>query len=235
MRDLTAETFGQEIGAEFTEFTGRVFKDFDEEVHVRDFDFNPDWPTFGACDYGFTNPFVWLVIQVNPVDGTTYVVDEMYERGMTIDEAASEILGRGLRPDRMREFFPDPASPGDTRALEKKLRLTGRDKTGGELTNRLRIIRSALKVRNLHLEEGHPQRLPRLLINRRCTNTIREMNDYRYPKTLQEAEKSDKNPKENPMKKDDHTPEALGRFFVGYFGMPSAEERVIVRSGEWGR
>lgn len=64
-RDLTEETFNQEIAAKFSEFVGRVFKDFDEETHVRHLTYNPALPTFAACDYGFTNPFVWLLIQVD--------------------------------------------------------------------------------------------------------------------------------------------------------------------------
>ena len=43
--DLTEEAFNQEIGALFTEFVGRVFKDFDEEIHVGDLPFDPRWKT----------------------------------------------------------------------------------------------------------------------------------------------------------------------------------------------
>ena len=39
--DLTEEAFNQEIAADFTEFVGRVFKGFDEEVHVGDFTYDP--------------------------------------------------------------------------------------------------------------------------------------------------------------------------------------------------
>lgn len=212
-RDLSTETFNQEIAALFTDFAGRVFKDFDEEVHVRDFSYNPAWPAYGACDYGFTNPFVWLLIQVDPW-GSVYVVDEMYERGLTIDEAAIEISARGLRPSAMRTFYPDPASPGDSRLLEQKLKLQSQRGTGGEIAIRLRIIRAALKERNTHLPFGHVDRTPRLFINRRCTHAIQEMNDYRYPEHKSEV----KDAPEAPLKKDDHVPEALGRFMVGMFG-----------------
>ena len=75
---------------------------------------------YAACDYGFTNPFVWLLIQVDPW-GAVYIIDEMYERGLTIDDAVQQIIARGLRPAALREFFPDPASPGDSRILEEKL------------------------------------------------------------------------------------------------------------------
>jgi hypothetical protein len=218
--DLSTETFNQEIAAKFTEFAGRVFKDFDEEMHVRDLRYNPEWPLFAACDYGFTNPFVWLLIQVD-FHGNVYVIDEMYESGLTIDEVAMELQERQLAPQSVRTFYPDPASPGDTKALENYLKINASGGTGGELRPRLRLIRAALKPRNAWLEDGHPEKLPRLLVARKCLNTIREMNDYRYPKSAQEAAESGKEVPEAPMKKDDHCPEALGRFFIGYFGEPA--------------
>jgi len=49
---------------------------------------------------------------------------------------------------------------------------------------------------------------------------IREMNVYRYPKSAEEAAESGQNIPEAPLKKDDHTPEALGRLMAGMFGSP---------------
>lgn len=219
LRDLTKETFNQEIAALFTEFAGRVFKEFDEEVHVRDLEFDPNMQTFAASDYGFTNPFVWLLVQMDSL-GTLYIIDEIYEPGLTIDEAGRLIQERDLNPTALHEFFPDPASPGDTKALEKMLKIRGRRGTGGDLDARLRMIRAALKVRHPELPEDHPERKPKLFINRRCTNTIREFNDYRYPKSSDESKMNPTNSPEKPLKKDDHTPEALGRLFAGMFSVP---------------
>ncbi len=219
VRDLTKETFNQEIAALFTEFAGRVFKDFDEETHVRDLQYDPSLPIYAASDYGFTNPFVWLLVQVDQL-GTVYVLDEIYEAGLTIDEAARLIVERDMNPSALHEFYPDPASPGDTRALEKALRIKGRRGTGGDLDTRLRMIRAALKTRHLELPDGHPDRIPKLFINRKCTNTIREFNDYRYPKTTDESKMNPTNSGEKPLKKDDHTPEALGRLYAGMFSTP---------------
>jgi hypothetical protein len=52
------------------------------------------------------------------------------------------------------------------------------------------------------------------------------MLDYRYPETKAEADKS---PKEQPMDKDDHGPEALGRFMRGYFGGPGTQAKGSAR------
>jgi hypothetical protein len=214
--DITEESFNQEIGADFSEFVGRVFKNFDEEVHVGDFVFDPTWETYGAVDYGFTNPSVWLLIQVGPW-GDVRVLDEMYEPGLTAEEFAKEIKRRGLCPEGLRTFYPDPASPGDTRQLESILKVRSTGGTGGELKPRLDRIRQALKTRPVTLPVDHPDRHPELTIDRRCVNMIREMNDYRYP---EKRSQQDTNHVEAPMKKDDHAPEALGRFYAGKFGTP---------------
>lgn len=217
MIDLPEETFNQEVAALFTEFAGRVFKDFDDEYHVRDLTYEPSWNTFAAVDYGFTNPFVWLLIQESPYDGTVHVLGEVYESGLSIDDAARHIRDRGL--DNVSTFYPDPASPSDTLALERHLRVRATGGTGGELNVRLRYIREALKDMNTHLPDGDPLRHPKLLIDRKCTNTIREMNDYRYPATSSEQKR---NPKDMPLDKDNHCPEALGRFYRGRYGDPAA-------------
>ena len=221
-RDMSQESFNQEIAADFTEFVGRVFKEFDEEVHVKDLVYQPDWKTFAASDYGFTNPFVWLVVQVGPWD-EVHVLDELYMPGLTIPEAAAELRSRGLVPDSMLKFFPDPALPGESKQLAEILKIPASRNTGGELRDRIEMIRRWLKVPadKQYLPADHPERKPKLFINRRCENVIREMNDYRYPKSAEESAALGRNAPEQPLKKDDHTPEALGRFFRGHFGTPA--------------
>lgn len=228
--DLTDDAFNQEIGADFTEFVGRVFKEFDEETHVTDLEFNPRWKTVACTDYGFTNPNVWLLIQIGPW-GEVHVIDEVYERGLTSDEFAYEIVGRNLNPFGLQTFYPDPEDPGATKTLEKILKVSSSGGTGGELYDRLTHIREALRPTPAHLEPGDPERTPTLRINRRCKNLIREMQDYRYPDTKEEAGNSH----EKPLKKDDHTPEALGRFFAGYYGKPQLRGGTRVHKANVGR
>lgn len=222
LNDLTEESFNQEIAADFTEFVGRVFKGFDEETHVTDLKYVPGWQTFAAVDYGFTNPSVWLLIQVDPFGTKVNVVGEIYKAGLTVPEFAREIMNAGLCPQGTLAFYPDPASPGDTRQLSQILKVRHRGGTGGEIRERIDAIRKALLMRNLHAPLDDPLRRPVLMIDRSCTNTIREMLDYRYP---EKRGQQDLNAPENPMKKDDHAPEALGRFFAGHFGTPSKQAR----------
>jgi hypothetical protein len=218
--DMSNELFNQEIAALFTEFVGRVFKDFDEEIHCVDDTEHYGWDNYYCADYGFTNPFAWLKIQIDPHRERVHVVDEYYERGRTTGEACREIRERGLATPALG-FYPDPAEPDRTREIADTLHIRPLSPGSLEIKDRLEWIRRFLKPRNENLTRDHPEWRPKLTINRnRCPNTIREMNDYRYPETAEQASAKGRAAPENPQKKDDHTPEALGRFFSGYFGHP---------------
>jgi len=220
--DLSQELFNQEIKADFNEFVGRVFKDFDENYHVADLKFDPNWKTYACLDYGFTNPFVWLLIQVDPFNKNVRILDEYYERGRTTKEAVNDLQSRSLTPSSIIEFYPDPAEPDRSREIEQLLSIRSAGGTGGLIQDRLEWIRRKLKPAEViaHLDPSHPEWVPQLQINRRCKETIREFNTYRYPKTAEEAALKNQEAPENPLKKDDHTPEALGRFMTGHFGSP---------------
>jgi hypothetical protein len=213
--EMSEEKFNQEIAADFTEFVGRVFKDFDEEVHVRDLKYDPDLPLYLACDYGWTNPFVMLFIQVDVWDNV-YVIAEYRATRKDINDIAAELADVPFISKAIT-LYPDPAAPGDTVILEKKLKVKANTSTGGELKWRLELIRQKLKITNTHLEWQHPERVPKIFFDRKCHGLIYEFNEYRFPDNNSETRPN----KEEPMDKDDHGPEALGRFFRGYYGPPA--------------
>lgn len=233
--EMSIEAFNQEIGADFTEYVGQVFKDYDENYHVGELEFNPNWETYGACDYGFSNPNVWLLIQVGPW-GEINVLREIYMSGLTDEEFADEIRRQQLNPPQLHTFYPDPEDPSATKVLEEKLGIRGMTGTGGELRIRLNLIRVALKRGRTDLRANRDRQLryaledglayseqpdvwrPQLMIDRSCRNLRREMEAYRYPEAKDGNVETSVAKYENPLKKDDHAPEALGRFFKGYFG-----------------
>jgi hypothetical protein len=221
MVGMSQESFNQEIAADFTEYVGRVFKEWDEDIHVKNIAPNPALPYYAAVDYGWTNPFVWLLLQVDGA-GRVYVVGEYYETGKEIDQVADEILARGLCPRGTRAIYPDPASPSDSATLARRLRVPAAGGTGGPIPERIKLIRRALREQPAHLPAGDPERKPHLYVDRSCRHMISEMEAYRYP----DSPASGINAPEIPLAKDNHTPEALGRFYAGYFGLSGNGSRV---------
>lgn len=235
--DLTIPMFQQEVAADFTDFVGKVFKEFNEETHSRFLPYNAGWKTIGAVDYGYRNPNVWLLIQIGPW-GEINIIDELYQENLTPTEFAQEILRRGLCPDTCLEFYPDPASPESTATLETIFLQNGRNcrarpHTGGELQDRLNLIRLALKDRITDTEKSAPQwkehpaqrdkRRPRLMVSTRCPKFIYEAGEYRYPEKKDENVETSVKRFELPLKKDDHTIEALGRALAGMYHSASTQ------------
>lgn len=210
--EMSQQRAEQEIEASFTDYVGAVFKDFDEEIHVGDIKYRRDLPIYGACDFGWTNPFVWLAIQVDVWDNV-YVLGEYRCTGKDINEIA-EALQEWPLAKHCVKLYPDPAEPDDAHVLSGFLHCAVNGDTGGEKKYRLEYIRNALKQVPKHLPDGHPEKHPKLLIDRSCAGLIREMQDYRYPENKSEVRPN----KEEPMDKDDHAPEALGRFYRGHYG-----------------
>ena len=234
-KDMSDEKFQQEIGAEFTEFVGRVFKDYDDEDVPGNFSYNPAWPLYIATDYGFTNPNVFLFIQVDVWDNVV-VLAEYYKNNETTAEAMDSIERDPFLNDLRKKavaLYPDPEDPAASNEIANRWRVPIKGKTGGLLSTRIDLIRRWLKPWPEELEAGHPDKKPRLRFNRKRTpNLMREMQDYHYPENKNEMS----NDRENPVKKDDHTPEALGRFFAGHYGAPQeAERKARVRAGQLAR
>jgi len=209
--DLTEDEFRRQYGGEFILRRGRVMKEWDDEVHIRKIEYNRDWPLYAAVDFGYTNDWVWLWIQEDPMTHNVYVIGEhRFKLRDTEDIARTEILPHVLT---QKLVAIDPAAPDDAAILRRVLGVPTKGNTGGEIKIRLQLIRSALKQRPESLPDGHPEKQAGLLIDPSCHRLIWEMREgYRWPETHNDM----RNNSEIPMDNDNHGPEALGRFFKGH-------------------
>jgi hypothetical protein len=223
-KDISEEAFNQEIGALFTDFVGRVFKRFDSEIHVKDLKYDPSLPLYIATDWGWTNPTVILLIQVNVWDDVFVIGEYRVTEQDTNDVADALLTWKGGLATRAKMMYPDPADPSATRILRKKLNVPSNNKTGGELKYRIEMIRQGLYPIPEHVDEE--DREPKLFFDRSCVGLINEMEEWRYPEKKSEVHAAP----ETPMDKDDHGPEALGRFYKGYFGGPTVEDKSEKRA-----
>lgn len=216
--DLTEDEFDRQYGAKFVERVGRVMKEWDDDAHIKDLQWNPDWPLYAALDFGYTNDWVWLWIQTDPLNNVYVIREERYNLRDTEDIVRREFrdntdIRKQAMMDRLVRIYGPPAEPDDNVQVQRLLKKTVATNTGGEIKARNAMVRSALKLRPEHLPDGHPEKQPQLFIDRTCTRLIWEMREgYRWPENRSET----RNDSENPVNKDDHGPEALGRFYKGH-------------------
>jgi len=211
--DLTDDEFRRQYGAEFVQQHGRVMTEWDDDVHTQSLEYNPDWPLYAAVDFGFTNDWVWLWIQLDPLDNTTRVIGEHRFRLRDTEDIARVEFKHHPLTQKLVCIYVDPASPDDANMLRRTLGVPTRANTGGELKVRLSLIRSALKLRPDYLPDDHPDKHAGLLVDKSCHQLIWEMREgYRWPERAAES----KNSSELPLDKDNHGPEALGRYYKGH-------------------
>ena len=214
----------QELEASFEHFVGKVYQDFRADVHAAELTYRPEWPLYRALDWGFNNPTVCLWIQTDPSD-RVYIISEYYEVLKTHQENALAIV----EAEKLAGYEPAAASycdPADAAARAEFVRhgiSTLARRT--DLQVGLELVRRALKER----ADGKPgQGKPGLLVDRRCVNTIREFNSYRYPDAPAEtlAAQSEVSAgmrrhfasarREEPVPADNHAMDALRYFFVNW-------------------
>lgn len=203
-RDLTPEAYESKILGKFRTNVGYVLSDFDEAVNIADFDINPVWPTYLCIDYGFTNPFVCLVIQTLP-NGQIRVCREYYATHTDMATHGEYITRLYESNPDWNWFLPiidDPGGAQERVELAKTLPEKFRKLVG---IQRDRDVAYKL-VQHAFMPKGDH---PGVLVNRSCRQFTNECKLWRFP-----GGRTNRENDELPLKKDDHGPEALSRLLA---------------------
>lgn len=183
--ELPEERFAQEYLAEFKKSEGLVFKEFNREQHIFDYDITGYSEFVAGVDFGYTNPTAIPSICLK--DEKFYVIRELYRTGMTDDEVGDYIANQ-----RYNKVYPDPEAPAAIEVLKRKGVNVREVKKGKDS-----IQNGIDKVRELFKQN-------RLFIHKSCINLISELEMYSY------ADSSPlRNQNENPQDKFNHAIDAL--------------------------
>lgn len=205
---MGTEEFMQEIGANFASFAGKIYTEFDENVHVKKHVFNPAWKNFVFFDFGFVNAFAAIDVQIDPQD-RIYIWREHYESYKTVPENLAMMNAReqpvGYHIDGC---FGDAADPKATVEVSQYfapcMSLMEAKENWREGIDQ---VKRFLKLRQVGEDEwGAPIEEPWLTIDHSCVNAIKEFNLYRRKKSalVQDANKAG-----SANKVDDHILDAL--------------------------
>lgn len=161
--------FWQEYGADFTSFEGMIYPEFDERVHIKEFDYNPAWENDWTLDFGYSDPFICLDIMIDSEDRVyiwrEYVVQykSTYEHGLALTNRSNP---EGWHVDMVAA---DPRGADQIATLAPMI--------GSILANSVGVepgyeaVKQAMKRR----EDGTVG----LYIHPRCTETIRSIKNLR--------------------------------------------------------
>lgn len=203
-KTVSASYFKQEIAAEFTAFEGKIYEEFDPQIHVKRIEYNPAWENYWAWDFGWADPFVCLDIMVDPSDNV-YVWRE-YQVSFKTTWEHGKILRERSNPDGFHcdAIFADPRGPDEINTLALQgLHAYARSAEIGWKRG-IEEIKRFMKLQG----DG----TPKFFIDVSCTHLIRQLTLLRAL-----AQKEDHNAREGQHDFDDHGPDALRYFFVEKF------------------
>jgi len=117
-RELDEKIFAEQYLGQFVIFTGSIYSDFAEPVHVIDpFMIPKHWRRYEAIDPGFRGQFAWLASVISEQDNI-YIIDEYDDQ-----ETAYEDRVKNIKNKRCEEY-DIPHGMWDTFARKNEVRTT---------------------------------------------------------------------------------------------------------------
>lgn len=233
----TPEYFAQEYGADFASFVGKILPEWDENVHVKNHEFRPDWPNYITFDFGYTNPLAAVEFQISPND-EIYIWREHYRSFTTVPEHI-RILKARENPEgyHLDLGFGDPADPEAAAQISKSfvrcvvMPEVKSQYTWGDGIDLMREFMKPIPTGEEIDEYGTPAPdKPRYFVDPSCSHTIHEHNNYRSNEPIK-----GRNVPEFGTKMDDHTLDAIryGLVYIYKLGATSHLSDIYGPTQSW--
>lgn len=208
-KTMPYEYFQQEICADFTSFLGKIYGEWDEMVHVKEWTYNPALPNYIAFDWGFVNPMAAVEFQVDSFD-RVHVWRLHYKAGIRLTDFLIELKNRDQPPGYKIDLcFGDAADPEAVMSVcEEFAPCIADPKSKSNWREGIDLVKSFLRTEQIGLldEFGTPLYEPWLTVAPSCGDLIREFNNYRVDAP---ARGKMRNAREDAQKYDDHALDAL--------------------------
>lgn len=201
---LTTQEFARRYEGEFTKMEGLVY-DLPSERIIPKKEINSSEIILGGIDWGFNNPAALWIGKLK--DNIWYTVDEWYKTNKTtpeIIEACKELQ----RTHGVNRWYADSSEPDRIEECKRAglYILEGTKDLKGGISQISQLIRES-----------------KFFVFDNCHNFIDEINFYHYP----EIKNEDKNPKDEPLKKNDHLMDAM-RYAITTYEPVFAEDKEEV-------
>lgn len=177
-RNTQAAIFAREWECDPDSAEGIVYP-FVENFHVREPPADAKWTEFLiGCDHGYEDPGVFLLIGVlgSGRDATCWVLEEVYEQHKTEDWWKKKLSALLTKREAAR-FYGDPSMPARIEAYRRDCRARVQE-TDNSIDDGVAAVADRLAIREREVS-GQVERYAHLYVAPGCTNTIREMGQYR--------------------------------------------------------
>lgn len=225
MEGLTKDEKEARLHGRFVQRGGLIYPNFSEKNLLDPFYPPADWLHFCMMDHGFNNATVWLWAAVDR-DGRMVVYDEHYKRREVVAWHAARY--HEINERHFQKGVPYPAYNVGDPSIRNTDPITGTSVQIEYIENGVPIVLGNNDVKaGIDLVAnrlGDAELPPRLFFTRNCEMTIWEAQRYRWATWATKKHNFEKNPKEEPHKKDDHCMDALK---YGVASRPQVEDQSI--------
>jgi phage terminase large subunit len=213
---MTEDTFGQEYGAEFRQFAGLVFKEFERSVHVSDFEVDEKYSMECGMDFGNPKPTAFLFAYFDNND-ELWVFDEYYRVGSLMRDHVGEILAkRNQYHNSLRWVAGDSAAAQQIQECNHHgLYVTPVNKFNNSIQISIDRVAERLRINAI-------TKRPTIHIHERCGNLIDEFERWKW-----KEERSSGGLKEEPEDENDHALAAL-RYLIMHHRKKQAEKKITL-------
>lgn len=210
------------VEGNWTTFKGLIYKEFNRDIHVSDFEIDWRWNFYRSVDFGVNDPTACIYIGVDGT-GRWWIFDEYYS---TNDMLPTQVHAEEILAKYPKTQYHFRGSVGDGHALGKQLIIDARQ-SGLSLmeVKQHKITEGINRVKHqLRVVDGKPL----LNVHPRCINIIREFGRYQWA----EQKNSELNPLEKPRDSQNHCLDALKNFAMQFYGTKplSQEAREYLKS-----
>jgi hypothetical protein len=222
-------TFDEQYGGKFVSMTGRIYKAFNPDVHiVSPYVVPKSWGTVRGVDVGMDAPTVCLLVRIDP-EGTIVVTDEYYQEGVSVIEHAKSIKEMSVDhngvPLDVWMTVIDPAASQRT-ANNPESTLQQYVEQGIVCLKANNAVEAGISRVTEYLDyetddNGKVIKFPKIRIFNRCSNLIREFDQYVYADT-RDGLKTNK-----PAKRNDHGLDVLRYIVMSQPRVPSIQEEIV--------
>jgi len=182
-RDLDERTFNQEYQAQFVNYSGIIYYNFNREESIAKVGDN-DSPLHIGMDFNLDPMSAVVAIRDG---GAIYIIDEVVIYGSNTDEIVDEIKTR--YPQRQITIYPDPASRQRKTSAGGRTDLSILQNAGFNVRVRDKhsSIRDRINSVNARLMSADGQR--HLYVNPKCKQTIRSLERQTYKEGTNQPDK----------------------------------------------
>ncbi len=223
--DITIESWPPEVRetrrfGKFGGFEGCVFQSFNRETHVisqqkekelflKHGKIDDNMPVIGGIDWGGANPFVFIwATRIPSLDNDWYIFDELYhdhkiKGGVLLKDLANQIEERNKQWGQYA-FTRVWADHDPTDAREFTYLGIPSLKAKKDVTAGIEYMQTLFQPRKHLINKYWPNGRPTIHIAERCKVLISQLSRYRWASGT-----DNRDPKDEPLKVDDHTCDAL--------------------------